>query len=138
MIVRPISDDKRADIIAAKKRKEPVTQIKKWFNTSERTISRIWNKYQKTGTYQPIPYAGRKNKLTFEQDQQIQNTITKTPDITLLELIDQLSLNITEGGLSFHLKKMGLTFKKRRSILMDKKEQTLLKNAENGTKNSQN
>ena len=121
-MVRPVSDDKRADIIAAKQRNEPVAQIKKWFNINERTISRIWNKYQKTGKYQPTPYTGRKSKLTTQQDQQIKDTITETPDITLLELIDKLSLNLTEGGLSFHLKAMGLTFKKRHSMLMDKNE----------------
>ena len=121
--MRPISEDKRVDIIAAKQRNEPVAQIKKWFNISERTISRIWNKYQKTGNYKPTPYTGRKSKLTQEQDQQIKDTITNTPDITLLELSDKLSLNLTEGGLSFHLKKMGLTFKKRRSIQMAKSEQ---------------
>ncbi|MCL2358442.1 hypothetical protein [Candidatus Bathycorpusculum sp.] len=59
------------------------------------------------------PYKGRKSKLTKEQDQQIKDTIAETPDITLLELIDKLSLDLTEGGLSFHLKAMGLTFKKR-------------------------
>jgi len=121
--MRPISEDKRVDIIAAKQRNEPVAQIKKWFNISERTISRIWNKYQKTGTYNPTPYTGRKSKLTKEQDQQIKDTITNTPDITLLELNDKLSLNLTEGGLSFHLKKMGLTFKKRRSMQTAKNEQ---------------
>jgi transposase len=123
-MVRPISEDKRADIIAAKKRNEPAEQIKKWFNTSERTISRIWNKYQKTGNHKPKPYTGRKSKLTKEQDQQIKNTITKNPDITLLELNDKLSLNLTEGGLSFHLKKMGLTFKKRHSMQTAKNEPT--------------
>ncbi|MDR0372555.1 MAG: IS630 transposase-related protein [Nitrososphaerota archaeon] len=122
--MRPISDDKRADIIAAKQRNEPATQIKKWFNTSERTISRIWNKYQKTGTYNPTPNTGRKSKLTPKQDQQIKDTITKNPDITLIELNDKLSLNLTEGGLSFHLKKMGLTFKKRRSMQTAKNEPT--------------
>jgi hypothetical protein len=44
-MVRPISEDKRADIIAAKQCNEPAEQIKKWFNISERAISRIWNKY---------------------------------------------------------------------------------------------
>jgi len=135
-LVRPVSDDKRADIIAAKKRNEPITHIKKWFNISERTVNRIWAKYQKTGTYTPIPYTGRKSKLGKQQDQQIQDTIAKKPDITLKELIEELSLDLTEGGLSFHLKKMGFTFKKRRSMQMDKKEQTLLKNAITGEKNN--
>ncbi|MDR1992708.1 MAG: IS630 transposase-related protein [Nitrososphaerota archaeon] len=125
-MVRPTSNDKRIAIIEAKKRNEPVKQIKKWLNISESTINRIWNKYQKTGKYQPTPYKGRKSKLTPQQDQQIRNTITKTPDITLLELINKLSLNMTEGGLSYHLKKMGLTFKKRCSIQMDKNVKTYL------------
>jgi transposase len=85
-VVRPVSDDKRADIISAKQRKEPVAQIKKGFNISERTIGRIWKKYQTTGNYDPIPYTGRKSKLSKEQDQQIKDTITKTPNITLLVL----------------------------------------------------
>jgi transposase len=123
--MRPISNDKRADIIAAKQRNEPVAQIKKWFNISERTISRIWNKYQKTGTYTPLPYTGRKSDLTKEKDQQIKDTIAETPDITLLELIDKLALDLTEGGLSFHLKAMGLTFKKRHSMQTNKNETTL-------------
>jgi len=124
-MVKPVSDDKRADIIAAKQRNKPVTQIKKELNVSERTISRIWNKYQKTGKYQPTPYTGRKSKLSPKQDKQIKDTITKKPDITLLELIEKLSLDLTEGGLSFHLKAMGLTFKKRHSMQMDKKETPL-------------
>jgi transposase len=72
--VRPVSDDKCTDIIAAKKRSEPAEQIKKWFNISERTISRIWNKCQKTGNYNPTPYTGRKSKLTKEQAE-MQKTI---------------------------------------------------------------
>jgi len=78
----------------------------------------------KTGKYQPTPYTKRKSKLTKQQDQQIKDTITKTPDITLLELNDKLSLNLTEGGLSFHLKKMGLTFKKRHTMQTAKNEPT--------------
>jgi transposase len=64
----------------------------------------------------------QKSKLSKEQDQQIKDTIAETPDITLLELIDKLSLDLTEGGLSFHLKAMGLTFKKRHSMQMVKNE----------------
>jgi len=63
--------------------------------------------YQKTGKYQLTPYTGRKSKLSKEQDQKIKDTITKTPDITLIELNEELYLNLTKGGLSIHLKKMG-------------------------------
>ena len=56
VIVKPVSNDKRADIVAAKQRGEPVVVIKKWFNVSDSTISRIWNKFKKTGSYEPVPY----------------------------------------------------------------------------------
>ena len=59
--MQPVSNDKRADIITAKQRQEPVKSIKRWFNVSDSTISRIWNKYLKTGSFLPIPYKGRKS-----------------------------------------------------------------------------
>jgi len=65
-------------------------------------------------------YTERKNK----QNQQIKDTITKTPNITLKKLNEKLSLCLTEDGLSSHLKKMGFSFKKRRSMQTTKKETT--------------
>jgi len=43
---------------------------------------------QKTEKYQPTPYTKRKNKQTKQQDQQIKNTITKTPNTTHLEPVN--------------------------------------------------
>src|SRR5215470_9287216 len=68
IIVKPISNDKRESIIAAKQRNEPVEQIKKWLGLSNSTISRVWNKYLKTGSYEPIPYTGRKSDISPEKD----------------------------------------------------------------------
>jgi len=118
--MNPVSYDKRASIIAAKQRKETVEQIKKWLNVSESTISRIWNKFLKTGSYAPIPYTGRKSDISPEKDAEIRSKIMGNPDITADEIIADLSLNLTSSGLYRHLAKMGLTFKKRRSNLMDR------------------
>jgi putative transposase len=115
-IVQPISYDKRADIVAAKQRGEPVTAIKKWFNVSDSTISRIWNKYKKTGSYAPVPYTGRRSGISAETNQNICSRIAETPDITLADLIEELSLPLTISGLSRRLAKMNLTYKKRHSI----------------------
>jgi len=120
IIVRPVSNDKRANIITAKQREESVSEIKKWLNVSDSTISRIWNKYLKTGNYEPIPYTGRKSDISPEKDKEIRAKIMEKPDITAEELIDELSINLTTSGLYRHLAKMDLTFKKRLSILMDK------------------
>ena len=120
--MKPVSNDKRENIIAAKQRKESVEQIRKWLNVSSSTISRVWNKFLKTGTYDPIPYTGRKSDITSEKDEEIKATIKEKPDITAEELIEKLSLNITTSGLYRRLSKMGLSFKKRRCMLMDKNE----------------
>lgn len=133
-IMQPISNDKRADIIAAKKRKEPVTVIKKWFNVSDSTISRIWNKYLKTGSFFPIAYTGRKSDITPEQDESIRLKIAENCDITIEKLIAELQLEITVSGLSRHLDKMGLSFKKRHSIQTIKSEKMLYKNVQIGEK----
>ena len=118
--MKPISNDMRANIVAAKQREETVEQIKKWLNVSDSTISRIWNKFLKTGSYKPIPYTGRKSDISPEKDEEIRAKILETPDITADELIAELSLGLTTSGVYRHLAKMDLTFKKRRSILMDK------------------
>jgi len=132
--MQPVSNDKRADIIAAKERKESVNSIKKWFNVSDSTISRIWNKYLKTGSFMPIAYTGRKSDITPEQDEQIRLKIKENCDITIEKLIGELQLEITVSGLSRRLEKMGLSFKKRRSIQATKGEKMLSKSVKNGEK----
>ena len=132
--MQPVSNDKRADIIAAKKRKEPVESIKKSFNVSDSTISRIWNKYLKTGSFLPVAYTGRKSDITPGQDEQIRLKIKEKCDITLEKLIEELHLEITVSGLSRHLGKMGLSFKKRCSTQVTKSEKMLSKSVQNGEK----
>jgi len=122
--MQPISNDKRWNIIEAKQRKEPVSSIIKWFNVSESSISRIWNKYLKTGEYNAIPYTGRKSDVSAKKEDEIRATIKENNDLTLEELIEKLALTLTISGLSRHLAKMGLSYKKRHFIPMDKNAKT--------------
>jgi len=115
--MRPVSNDKRADIVAAKERGEPVAKIKKWFKVSGSTVSRIWNRHKKTGSYAPTAYTGRKSGIPPETDGKIRAKVGETPDITLAGLIGALSLGLTVSGLSRRLAGMGLSYKKRRSSL---------------------
>ena len=123
--VRATDNKTRENIILAMQRKEKRSTIATWLNVSISTIDKVWHKFKKTGTYQPTPYTGRKSTLTEKQETEIRNKIQQTPDITINELIEELSLDLTESGMSRHLKAMGLTFKKRCSMLMDKSETTL-------------
>jgi transposase len=121
--VRATDNKTRENIVLAMQRKEKRCSISLWLNVSLSTIDKVWRKFRETGAYLPIPYTGRKSTLTSEQDQQIKTKIAQTPDITLNELREELSLDLSESGLSLYLKNMGLSFKKRRSMQMAKNEQ---------------
>jgi transposase len=66
----------------------------------------------------------QQKKITPNRRKNQTNHKRKT-DITLQELIDELSLNVGESGLSRRLKKMGLTYKKRHSIQTTNNEMML-------------
>jgi len=133
--VRPISNDKRKNIVEAKERGESVETIIKWLKVSKASIGRIWSKYKKTGSYKPVPYVGRKSTIfNKKMNNKIMKKVKEKPDITQTELIDELKLNVTVAALSLHMKKLGLTLKKRLLIQTDKKEKTSLKKEKNGQK----
>jgi transposase len=112
-------------IIAAKKRGESTESIIKWVTkVSKSSIDKIWSLFNKTGSFEPKPYIGNNRKITLEHDQQIRAKIKENNDITLLEMIDELCLNVSESGLSRHLEKMGLSYKKRHCTQMDKNVKT--------------
>ena len=129
--VRATDNKTRENIVLAMQRKEKRSNISLWLNVSLSTVDKVWRKFRETGAYLPIPYTGRKSTLTAEQDRQIQAKIAQTPDITLNELCEELSLDLSESGLSLHLKKMDLTYKKRRSMQTTKNKTTQLKNTQN-------
>jgi len=135
--LRPVDNKTRENIILAKQRKEKRKHIAQWLNVSISTIDKVWHKYQQQGTYHPKPYPGGKGKLTPQQKQAIETTITQTPNITLLTLIDQLSLDISESALSRNLKIIGLTFKKRCSMQTVKNAPMSLRSAKNGATTKQ-
>ena len=117
--MKPISNEKRELIVEAKKRGESEKSIMKWLNNVSRSsISKIWKLFQETGSFLPKPYKGNNIKITTDDEIRIREAIKNKPDITLLDIIDELSLNISESGLSKRLSKMNLTYKKRRCIPM--------------------
>jgi transposase len=55
---------------------------------------------------------------------EISARIKEQPDITLLEIIDEFKLPISESALCKRLIKLGLTYKKRHSTQTHKNEKT--------------
>lgn len=60
----PISNEKRALLITAKKRNEKEEDIAKWLDISKSSVGKIWKLYNDTGSYLPTPYPGRQPLLT--------------------------------------------------------------------------
>ena len=114
--MKPISNEKRELIIAAKKRGEKEEDISKWLKISVSSVSRIWILYKRTESIQPKKRPGRKSSIDDAKLEQIRNTIKQQPDLTLEELIDKLELPIKKSRLAVILTQMNLSFKKRRYL----------------------
>jgi transposase len=109
----PISNEKRALIVAAKKRGEPEEAIAKWLEISKRSVGKIWKLYRDTDSFLPTPYPGRQPILSAEKWEETKKFVTLNPDKTLDEIIDVLKLPIHKSRLSVLLIEAGFSFKKR-------------------------
>jgi len=122
---KPVSNEKRALIVKHIQAGEPKEDIAKWLFICVRTVERVWSKYLKTGHYKPEPLnCGRKPKINPQTMENIIAKIKEQPDLTLLEIIEEFNLPISQAALCKRLKKRGLTFKKRLFIQKIKNEQT--------------
>ena len=131
-----VSDEKRADIIQNSLDGANNKDIAKFARVTVRTVERILKEYRETGTSTvKVANCGRKSVISEEYKMKIIEKIEEQPDITLLEIIRELDLNITESGLSKWLKKQGFTYKKKQLIQQSKTAQMYKKNAKNSKKN---
>jgi transposase len=125
-----ISKEKREDIISNKIEGKESSVIAEFLRVTTRAVDKIWKQFRESGNVETkIHNCGRKSVISAEQEVNIAKEIKETPDVTLLELIEKFSLQITESGLSKWLKKRGYSFKKRqliqrsKTVLMSKKSE---------------
>jgi transposase len=131
-MARPISNEKRADIIKHMQAGENKENIAKWLFVCVRTITRVWNKFTVSGSYEPEQQnSGRKPLVSDKIMSQVVAKIKETPDITLLELIEDFHLPISESALCKRLISLGYSLKKRQHIRRNKIALTFKINAEN-------
>lgn len=132
--MKATSESTRNNIIEAKQRGEKRETIARWLSISISTVDVVWKRYKETGSYLAIPYMGRKSKISKEQELEIMEAIRETPDITLDELIEKLSIPLTISGLWRMLKRMGYSYKKKHYILKHKIVPMCKKAVKNGKK----
>ena len=111
---KPLSNDLRKRIIDAKLRGDTEDKISAEKEVNKSTITKLWALYKKTVSYEARPnHNGRKPALSPLQLEQITQRIKNQPDITLQELIDELSLPVRVSALCRTVnKKLELHFKK--------------------------
>ena len=129
--MKPISNEKRALIIEAKKRNEKEEDIAKWLKVSKSSVGKIWKLYKDTNSYLPTPYPGRQPILSAEKWKAVKTLIATDPDKTLDEIITELSLPIHKSRLSVLLIEAGYSFKKRLLIPQNKTGKMSKKSGEN-------
>src|SRR5215470_18683842 len=98
--MKPISNEKRVLLICAKRRGEKDEEIAKRLELSKGSIGTIWRLFRKTGSYLPTAYSGGVSVITQEKINEIHAAVSNSPDITLIELIEKLSLPIKKSQLS--------------------------------------
>lgn len=105
----------RERIIEARKRGMTVAELSKCYGVSGRSIFKLQALYRATGSISPRTHTrGRKSTVDAKMLEQIDQTIKKTPDITLGELREKLHLPIQVSRLSQIVReKLGYTYKKR-------------------------
>jgi transposase len=130
--MRPISNENRELIAEAKQRGEKEGMIAAWLKISKRSVGTIWKLFRRTGGFQPAKYTGRKSRLSGEKIDEICSAIKESPDMTLNELIERLSLPIKKSQLSKLLIKLGFSYKKRPSTRKNSSGATSCKNVPSG------
>jgi transposase len=75
----PISEEKRALLIAAKKRGEKEVDIAKWLEISKRSVGTLWKLYRDTGNCAAKKYPGRPRCLSDEELNRICAEIEANP-----------------------------------------------------------
>ena len=121
--MEPLSNEIREKIVKHKQAKETEKNIAKWLIISESSVAKIWSLFKKTGSFLPLERTqGRKPMVSEDEMQAIVIKIKQQPDVTLLDLIEEFHLKISDSALSKRLKKLGYTYKKRLFIQKNKKD----------------
>jgi transposase len=114
--MRPLSQDLRQRIIAARERGEGTGEVCKRFGVSRKSVERYWNGHRLTGACQPKQIGGYRRSRLEKHGRTLRRWIAEQPDLTLSELQkrcrEQLQVTIGITALWHRLERLGLSYKK--------------------------
>jgi transposase len=115
--MRAIPGEIRGLIVAAKLRGEKESEIAVWMNVSKAAVGKIWKLHRDKGNTHAAKNPGRPTKMTKEMMDAVADAIKRKPDITLQELIEELSLPVRKSQLNRLVARLGFNFRKKRYSL---------------------
>lgn len=114
--MRPLSQDLRLRIIAARERGEGTGEVCRRFGVSRKSVERFWKQHRLTGVCHPKKIGGYRRSRLEKHDRTLRHWIAKQADLTLRELqqrcLDRLQVPIGITALWHRLEQLGLSYKK--------------------------
>ena len=117
--MRPLSQDLRQRIVAARERGAGTGEVCKRFGVSRKSVERFWKQHSLTGACLPKKIGGYRRSRLEKHDRTLRRWIEGQPDLTLGELRErcreQLQVTIGTTALWHRLEQLGLSYKKNES-----------------------
>lgn len=114
--MRPISEDLRRRIVAAREAGAGAVEVSKRFSVNRRTVSRLYAEYERSGRVQPKQIGGYRQSRLAVHGAALEGWIAQQADLTLAELQarcrNELKVQIGLNALWHQLRKLGLSVKK--------------------------
>ena len=99
--MRPISNDLRLRIIEAiQENEETQPEIAIRFSVSLSFVEKLWHRFRTSGSYEPQPHAGGRERLLKDDEPLIRSEVAARPDLTLAELCETVALKTGKAEVS--------------------------------------
>ena len=114
--MRPLSQDLRQRIVAARERGQGTGEVCKRFGVSRKSVERFWKQHHLTGQCRPRQIGGYRRSRLEKHDRTLRRWIDAQADLTLSELQrrcrEHLKVSIGITALWHRLEQLGLSYKK--------------------------
>lgn len=114
--MRPLSQDLRERIIAARERGEGTGAVCRRFGVSRKSVERFWKQHQLTGQCRPKQIGGYRRSRLEKHARTLRHWLTQQADLTLTQLQERcrqrLGVQIGINALWHRLDHLGLSYKK--------------------------
>lgn len=114
--MRPLSEDLRQRIVAARADGAGTGEVCERFGVSRKSVERFWNQHCTSGHCRPKQIGGYRKSRLKKHEKRLRRWIHEQPDLTLMELqqrcLEQLKVQIGLTALWHRLDRLGLSYKK--------------------------